>query len=128
MFSGGDAYTFDLVNDRLTSAAMNIFSYLQGRVAGLQITNQGNNTSLSWRGGTPQVYIDEIPTDVSMIQNIPVTDIAYVKVFRPPFMGGMGGAGGAIVIYTRRGDDVKQEEGRGVDKTTIAGYTALREF
>ncbi len=128
MFSGGDAQTFDLVNDRLSYSALNIFTYLQGKVAGLQITSQGNNTSLSWRGGTPQVYIDEIPTDVSMIQNIPVTDIAYVKVFRPPFMGGRGGSGGAIAIYTRRGDDVKQEEGRGMDKTTVAGYTALREF
>src|SRR5690606_12813655 len=79
LFSGGDAYSFDLVNDRLSSAAMNIFTYLQGKVAGLQITSQGNNTSLSWRGGTPQVYIDEIQTDISMVQNIPVTDIASVQ-------------------------------------------------
>ena len=128
LFSGGDAYSFDLVNDRLSSAALNIFTYLQGKVAGLQIMSQGNNTSLSWRGGTPQVYIDEIQTDVSMLQNIPVTDIAYVKVFRPPFMGGFGGSGGAIAVYTRRGNDIQQQAGKGMDKNTIAGYSPLREF
>ncbi|MBA2500644.1 MAG: hypothetical protein H0V30_13015 [Chitinophagaceae bacterium] len=128
LFAGGDAYTFDLVNDRMSFGAMNIFSYLQGRVAGLQITNQGNNTSLSWRGGTPQVYIDEIPTDIGMIANIPVTDIAYVKVFRPPFMGGFGGSGGAIAVYTRQGDDIAQTPGKGMEKATIEGYSPLREF
>src|SRR5690606_26128280 len=90
--------------------------------------SQGNNTSLSWRGGTPQVYIDEIQTDISMVQNIPVTDIAYVKVFRPPFLGGFGGSGGAIAVYTRRGNDIQQEAGKGMDKSTIAGYSPIREF
>ncbi|QGW26787.1 hypothetical protein GLV81_00530 [Phnomibacter ginsenosidimutans] len=37
---------------------------------------------------------------------IPTADIAYVKVFRPPFYGAyLGGAGGAIAVYTKDGSN-----------------------
>ena len=37
MFGGGDGYQFDLANDPFAVSSMNIFYYLQGKVAGLQI-------------------------------------------------------------------------------------------
>jgi hypothetical protein len=43
-------------------------------------------------------------------------------------MGGFGGAGGAIAIYTRRGNDLPKTPGMGLDKKVIAGYTPIREF
>ena len=128
LFSGGDSYNFDLVNDPLAGSYQNIFSYLQGKVAGLQITTSGGGTSLQWRGGTPQVYLDEMPTDVEMLSSMSVNDIAYVKVFRPPFMGGAGGgSGGAIAIYMRKGGDF-QTSSKGLDRNTVIGYTEIREF
>ena len=66
--------------------------------------------------------------DISMISTIPVSDMAYVKVFRPPFMGGSNGSNGAIAIYTRRGNDVKQEPGKGLASNKIFGYTPIKEF
>ena len=37
-----------------------------------------------------------------------MNDVAYIKVFRPPFIGAIGGgAGGAIAIYSRKGGDVQ---------------------
>ena len=33
----GDGYQFDLVNDPTAGSSMNIFNYLQGKVAGLQV-------------------------------------------------------------------------------------------
>ncbi len=131
MFSRGDGYQFDLVNDVFAMSAINIFTYLQGKVAGLQINNAtGQMPSLSWRGGTPQIYLDEMLTDISMISSMPVTNIAYIKVFRPPFMGGASGGGGAgaIALYTRRGDDVKNEPGKGLASNIVTGYTELRVF
>lgn len=128
-FSGGDGYQFDLVNDPFAASSLNIFNYLQGKVAGLQINTTGNPPSLSWRGGSPQLYVDEVPTDADMVSNIPVSDVAYIKVLRPPFMGGAGGgSGGAIAIYTRRGDDVKSAPGKGLSNNTVSGYTAIRQF
>lgn len=131
LFSGGDATTFDLTEDVSAMGAMNIFSYLQGRVAGLQITTGGGGSQLQWRGATPALFLNEMPVDVSAIENIPVTDIAYVKAFRPPFFGAMGGgAGGAIAIYTKKGGDVSSSNTNvgGLDKSRLTGYALPKEF
>ena len=129
LFSGGDAHEFDLVNDPFAASSMDIFQYLQGKVAGLQINSTSNPPSLSWRGGTPQVYVDEIPTTTDMVSSVPVSDVAYIKVFPPPFMGGFGGgSGGAIAIYTRKGGDRKEEPGKGLSNNSVSGYTAIRQF
>lgn len=130
LFSGGDAYSFDLTSDKMPGA-FNVLSYLQGRVAGLQISGNGSQMSLSWRGGTPSLYLNEIISSVDMVQSIPITDIAYIKVMRPPFFGsGGGGADGAIAIYTKKGGDARQSDPskKGMETTILAGYSKFREF
>jgi hypothetical protein len=67
-------------------------------------------------------------SDAGMISSIPVSDVAYIKVMRPPFMGSSNGGNGAIAIYTRRGDDSKPAPGGGLDNNTVSGYTAMRQF
>ncbi len=132
MFTGGNGTGFDLVNDVVAASSMNILQYLQGRVAGLQISNPMNNPSLTWRGGTPQIYLNEMPVDVQTITNMPVTDMAYVKTMPPPFMGGFGGgSGGAIAIYTRKGDERTANDANsksGLPHQLIAGYSSMRSF
>ncbi|HEY9343257.1 MAG TPA: hypothetical protein VIQ23_16865 [Hanamia sp.] len=129
LFSGGDAYQFDLVNDPFAGSSFSIFNYLQGKVAGLQINTSSNPPSLQWRGGAPAIYLDEMASSADMISGIPVSDVAYIKVIRPPFMGGSGGGGsGAIAIYTRRGSDQKSEPGKGLSNNTVTGYTGIRQF
>ncbi len=129
LFSGGDAYQFDLLHDSRALGSLNIFNYLQGQVAGLQVNTASNPPTLSWRGGSPQIYLDEVPSDADMVSNIPVSDVAYIKVMRPPFMGTSGGGGsGAIAIYTRRGDDSKPAPGKGLSNNTVSGYTFMRQF
>src|SRR5690606_28989647 len=126
LFKGGDGYQFDLVNDPGAGAFMNILNYLQGRVAGLQVT-PGANPTMTWRGGTPVIYLDEFPTDLSMLNSVPISDVAYIKVFRPPFSGASNGGSGAIAIYTKRGEDVRNTKG-GLSSNKIFGYTPVREF
>lgn len=129
LFSGGDAREFNLLNDPFATSSLDIFQYLQGKVAGLLINSTSNPPTLSWRGGTPQLYVDEILAQPDMVSTIPVTDIAYLKVFPPPFMGGSGGgSSGAIAIYTRKGDDTRQEPGKGLSNNAVSGYTAIRQF
>ncbi|MEP6713819.1 MAG: hypothetical protein ABJA37_15440, partial [Ferruginibacter sp.] len=129
LFSGGDSYQFDLINDPIASAAIDVFSYLQGKVAGLQINTNSNPPSLQWRGGAPQLYLDETPVDASFITGINVSNIAYIKVFRPPFFGGGGSAAnGGIAIYSRRGGDTKPEPGKGLSSNKVYGYTPIRQF
>jgi hypothetical protein len=128
LFQGGDGYQFDLLNDPFASSSINIFNYLQGKVAGLMVNTSGGTPSLQWRGGEPQIYLDEVPATPDFISSVSVNDVAYIKVFRPPFMGGFNGANGAIAIYTRRGNDVKSEPGKGLSNNKVFGYTRIREF
>ena len=132
LFAGGDAVSFDMVNDPFAQSAQNIFQFLQGRVAGLQVNMSGpNGPTLTWRQSNTSLFLDEMPVDANMIQNIPVSDIAYVKAFRPPFFGASGGgAGGAIAIYTRKGNDAKPNTSvpGGMEKNQLAGYASLKEF
>lgn len=128
LFSGGDGYQFDVSKDVAAAAAMSVFQYLQGRVAGLQITTGTGQTTLSWRGGSPGLYLDEAPVDASTLQNINMADVAYIKVFRPPFMG-MNGANGGIAVYTKKGGDAQPPaDFKSLENTVLVGYTAPKEF
>jgi hypothetical protein len=127
LFKGGDGYSFDPANDPFASSAYSIFTYLQGKVPGLMINTSGGTPSLTWRGGAPGLYLDEMPTDAEQIQNIPMTDVAYIKVFRPPFMGSGGGNGG-IAIYTKRGGGASTANIKGLESSAILGYSELKEF
>ena len=131
LFAGGDAFSFNLIDDPFSKTANDIFTYLQGKVAGLSITGSGANITLSWRGATPDVFLNEMTSSIDAVQSISVRDVAMVKVFRPPFFGAIGGGtGGAIAIYTRRGGDVNQNSAssQGMMNTIITGYAKFKEF
>lgn len=131
LFRGGDGYSFDLTGDVAASGYISLFNYLQGKVPGLQISNSGPmGATLSWRGGAPDLYLNEMRTDASAISSLSMSDIAYVKVMRPPFFGSAGGGGnGAIAVYTKKGGEATGgNDFRGLSQVTITGYTPVREF
>lgn len=121
-----DGIKFDIVSDNFANMQPNVFSYLQGRVAGLQISTQTFGTpTLRWRGDQVAVFLNEVQlTDPSTLNNIPMSDVAYIKVFRPPFVGAyLGGSGGAIVVYTRRGDEGGMYDVTGLRRIKLEGYS-----
>lgn len=129
MFNGGDAYQFDLLNDNRAASSISIFNYLQGMVAGLQISQQDGQTVVKWRQSNTSFFLNEIQADVETIESLSMSDIAYVKVFRPPFFGGTGGSpGGAIAIYTTKGADVKSTPGKGIPFKFLEGYAPYKDF
>ena len=129
MFRSSDAYIFDFTGEG-NNYFLDIFSYLQGKVPGLQITGNGSNATLTWRGSKPLLYLNEIPSEVEMLSSVSASEVAYIKVLRPPFFGGIGGgAGGAIAVYTKKGDENKiSTSGLGLSKTKLVGYSAKKEF
>jgi hypothetical protein len=132
LFAGGDAQTFDFLDDPASRSAIDVLSYLQGKVAGLQINGTGNSMTLTWRGSTPDLFLNEIKSSVDLVQTVNVNDIAMVKVFRPPFFGSMGGgSGGAIAIYTKKGTEARSGDGanaKGLENTVLGGYSRFKEF
>jgi len=134
LFAGGDAFVFDLLNDPAAASGFDILSYLQGRVPGLQISRGGGpgGVSMMWRGGTPDVYLDQQRVGPDMVLSLNIRDIAMVKVFRPPFFGSFGGGGsGAIAIYTKKGGDSRADNNnssKGMPSSILTGFTRFKEF
>lgn len=129
LFTGGDGYTFIMADDPFANSSLSVLDYLQGKVAGLQIaTNGPDGGSLSWRGGTPSLFLNEMNADVSLIQTTPMSDVAMIKVFRPPFFGATGGgSGGAIAVYTKKGELINSSV-KGLNAVAVNGYSPAREF
>lgn len=128
LFSGGDGYTFLLDDDISAKGAISILNYLQGKVAGLQIIGTGSQATMSWRGATPSLFLNEMQSELGMVQSIPISDVAMIKVFRPPFFGAQGGgSGGAIAVYTKKGAALNNDV-KGLDFAKVAGYTPAKEF
>lgn len=127
-FSGGSGTSFNLLEDPSARSARNIFEYLQGRIAGVTII-PSDPPQISWRMGTPVLFLNEFQVQPDALMNIPVADIAYVKALPPPFMGAVGGgAHGAIAVYTRKGGDQNYNSGGGLPSNTISGYSVIRQF
>jgi len=104
LFKSMNEMVFDFVNDSNMIGGNNILQWLQGRVPGLQISSQGPFPTAKMRGGTVDLFLDEMRVDASQISMISVSDVAMIKVMRGFFAGSIGGGGnGAIAIYTKRG-------------------------
>ena len=101
LFRSADERVLSIMDDPTAVGSMNILNYLQGRVAGLQISPTGG---AMWRGGPVVFFMDEMRVSAQQIASIPMTDIAIVKAYPPPFFGAPGGGGG-VAIYTRRGGE-----------------------
>lgn len=121
LFSGGNAMVFD-GDDNVLRSSFDVLGYLRGRVPGLVFgTDSEGLPSLTWRGSATTLFLDEMMVDPTTISSIAVTDIALIKVFRPPFFGAFGGGpGGAVAIYTRRGNSFSGSVSGGF---AINGYT-----
>lgn len=106
MFRTDDAYRFDGLEDQQFMGWINILEFLRGRVPGLVLrqTGDGINYTATWQNSETFFFLNEMQVDAQTIATIPVGDIAFIKVFRPPFYGAyLGGAGGAIGIYLKQG-------------------------
>lgn len=126
LFKSMDEKVFDFMSE--TSDAFgysSVLDYLQGRVAGLQIARDQDGTmGAKWRGGNVSFFIDEQVVEADQISTLSTADIAIVKVYPPPFFGATGGSGGAIAVYTRRGEYSANTGNRHVFR--VKGYTPLQ--
>ena len=113
LFNTLNADYFDLLDDRVNASAtsyQNILDWLQGRVAGLRIYTTRNNLRLPViRNQLAGIFVNEMRVDYDFLNMLPVTDIAMVKIIKGPFVGGWSGSGGAIAIYTIRGETEEEQ-------------------
>ena len=108
LFKTYDGTIIDLANENESAKSyLNILEWLQGRVAGLQIYYTRYGIPVPFiRNTRASLFVDEFPVDAGYLNNIPVADIAMIKIIKHPFVGAVGnGGGGVIAIYTLKGDD-----------------------
>lgn len=131
LFAGGDAISFDLSADANAISSIDLLTYLQAKVPGLSISNNGSQASATWRGSNTDFFLNEINTPIDLVRNLAISDISYIKALRPPFFGSAGGgSGGAIAIYTKRGANNKggNENKKGMEYAVLGGYSVFKEF
>ena len=85
---------FDLLEQRSGVESGNLIDYLN------QVVFR-NYLGLS---ASIQYYLDEMRVEREMLQYIPVSEFAFVKTFPSPFFSNPTGTGGAIAVYTKRGE------------------------
>lgn len=128
MFQSPGEAVFDFVNEDQDLGGSTILEWLGSRVAGATPEPGGE---ISIRGQRPQVYIDEFLDngEPSMLNSIPVSNIAMVKVIKNSYLIGAGGAP-VIAVYTKRGEMFPQTALRKPNVTAkiVAGYSMPEAF
>ena len=105
--------------------ARNVYSllrYIRRKIPGLNILNRGTENLVSWRNEDVIFYLDEMKISVAEINSISIDDVVMIKAFPPPFFGNTAGRGGAIVIYTDRGENANRQARHNF---TIQGYSPM---
>jgi hypothetical protein len=121
LFKFGFPQIFDGIEGTQIGNSIDIFNFLQGRVAGLKVSRDAfGNYNLKWRESNVDVYLDEFKVENDMASYVNTNDIAMVKVFPP--MGGGPTGNGAIAIYTKRGTYYTENSTRKYNFQVI-GYT-----
>ncbi|MGU3376427.1 hypothetical protein [Chryseobacterium sp. M5A1_1a] len=128
MFNAINSTIFDFVNeDQYAAGYTSILDWLQGKTAG--ITLQRNNSGINVpyiRGQKAKLYLDEMITDPAIISNIPINNIAMVKIIK-----GDGLLGDAVAIYTMKGNmqpKSNNSEKQKNNSSIIKGYDKPSEF
>jgi hypothetical protein len=125
------------VNSNEANHYRNIFDYLQSRVPGIWIENEGldyriyyrQSSSLSSMGNMQMtLYLDEMEADASIISTVPADQVAMVKIFNS-FVGSAGnGPGGVLAVYTKKGGDYTNSISTSADLFLYKGYSLNKEF
>ncbi len=108
LFNDGSERVIDCIDNKEILSYSNCISYLQGRVPGFTVSSDSESGEMvaKWRGQVVKAfYIDEIPVDLEQVLTISTSEVAMIKTYPPPFFGSSNGAGGAIAVYTLRGEN-----------------------
>ena len=110
MFKSAYGTVFDFEDNITAQGFTNVLYWLQGRVAGLNIYTSRAGTAVPFiRSQRATVFLDEMPVQLSTVNMISVADIAMIKIIKGPFGGNLlYGSGGAIAIYTLRGEEEEE--------------------
>lgn len=138
-----------ILDIRNENSSGDIFQYLRERIPGLRVAGGPGSYRLNYRGGNLRyyldgeppddptgdvednsnvtVFLDEMPSNITMIESIPLGRIAMVKLI--PFSPMVAGGGTALAIYLKKGKDLEWNNiDNGASTAEYYGYTIIKEF
>ena len=125
LFIRDDAIVFDGLGSDQISRSISVMMFLQGKIPGLTIEKNENGQDVAkWRTEVAEIYVDEFRMDSTDHTFISPTEIAMIKVYRPPAqLSGFSGGAGAIAIYTKKGAFASSSKSR--HNFVVKGYTKV---
>lgn len=125
LFQSNDAIIFDGISSDEIGRSATILQFLQGRVAGLSIEKNSEGQDVAkWRNTIAEIYLDEFRLQPSDHTFISPTEVAMIKVYRPPsYLSSFNSGAGAIAIYTKRG--IYASNGSSRHNFIVKGYTKI---
>jgi hypothetical protein len=129
------------VDQQICAGATNLFQMIQGRVAGVQVSSNGQGGfSVLIRGVSsftastePLYLLDGMPVDADALGSISPCDVDKIDVLKgaDAAIFGSRGATGAIAVLTKRGGgnyDYSKDPALGIAVQKRTGYYVTREF
>lgn len=129
-FKGINETVFDFVNgDQMMSG--NILNWIQSKVPGLQMNRDEMTITPKLHGKEMEIYVDEFLVTAESLNSISASEVAMIKIIRPPFFGASGN--GAIAIYLNNGNTKNKSNSSnndlsGLKSKTLYGYDTVEAF
>lgn len=124
LFQKEGAIIFDGLENDAIGRSPSIMQFLQGKVPGLVIEKNDEGLDIAkWRQEFVEIYLDEFKVEGGDHTFISPSEVAMIKVYRPPagISGILNGGPGAIAIYTKRGAFLNNSKQR--HNFIVKGYT-----
>lgn len=133
VFRSPGKVNLDNINEPANDKSQNVVDYLKNNIQQLelqggQFVNRKNFSLMTGQKWAVGIFLNEAPSDISMIRTLRVQDVALVKFYEAGFIGvGSGSPGGAISVYTKEKfkEDVKPDK---LNYFEYQGYTITKEF
>ncbi len=133
VFRAEGKVNIDNINDPSGDKSMSVVDYVKNRVQQIEIqggrfVNRKNISLMSGQKWLVGLFLNEQPTEMSLLRTIRVKDVALIKFYEAGFVGvGSGSPGGALAVYTTEkfGNETKPEK---LEFVEYNGYSITKEF
>ena len=133
VIGGSASRTLDFIKDPPNGGASNVLEYLKSKLAGVNISggpvsysvNLRNNMSLGGGMIPMSIFVDETQVQPEIASSLQLSQVAMVKVYSS---GPLAGPGGALAIYTKKGEDFVPSGYTELSTFKVEGFTASKEF
>ncbi len=120
-----------ITTENFPESAVNILDVMRGRFAGVQISGNPFDPTISIRGGGEPLFIlDGIQVPKTTILNLPPSQIASIDLIKgnEAAIYGSNGANGVLAFYTKLGYQGNDGPSLGMNTKWYQGYHLAREF